>query len=135
MAPQSKFAQRLAGHEQELKEKYMELYHDEKGYEELISSMKDFYNKRSKELKALDEKREENPDWFKGSHMLGITMYTKLFAGGLKGLISHLDYLSEQGITYLHLMPLLKMPHPYNDGGYAVEDFRMAAVIIGMGHF
>ena len=115
MAAQTgKFAQRLSGHEQELKEKYMELYHDEKSYEELLSSMKNFYDKRSKELKALDEKREAAPDWFKGSHMLGMTMYTRLFAGGLKGLISHLDYLSEQGITYLHLMPLLKMPHPFN---------------------
>ena len=132
MAAQTgKFAQRLSGHEQELKEKYMELYHDEKSYEELLSSMKNFYDKRSKELKALDEKREAAPDWFKGSHMLGMTMYTRLFAGGLKGLISHLDYLSEQGITYLHLMPLLKMPHPFNDGGYAVEDFRMVDPQIG----
>ena len=52
MAAQTgKFAQRLSGHEQELKEKYMELYHDEKSYEELLSSMKNFYDKRSKELK------------------------------------------------------------------------------------
>lgn len=49
MAAQTgKFAQRLSGHEQELKEKYMELYHDEKSYEELLSSMKNFYDKRSK---------------------------------------------------------------------------------------
>ena len=35
-----------------------------------------------------------------------------------------MGYLKEQGITYVHLMPLLKMPHPDNDGGYAVEDFN-----------
>src|SRR5699024_3841958 len=41
----------------------------------------------------------------------------------LKKLVKKLPYLQQQGITYLHLMPLLKMPHPHNDGGYAVEDF------------
>ena len=46
-------------------------------------------------------------------------------------MIEHLDYLSEQKITYLHLMPLLKMPHPYNDGGYAVEDFKQVDPEIG----
>ena len=63
--------------------------------------------------------------------MLGMTMYPNLFAGNLKGLIQNLDYLSEQKITYLHLMPLLKMPHPYNDGGYAIEDFRTVDPEIG----
>ena len=28
-------------------------------------------------------------------------------------------------------MPLLKMPHPYNDGGYAVEDFKQVDPEIG----
>ena len=46
-------------------------------------------------------------------------------------MIEHLDYLSEQKITYLHLMPLLKMPYPYNDGGYAVEDFKQVDPEIG----
>ena len=57
--------------------------------------------------------------------MLGVTMYTDLFAGTLSGVLEKLDYLQEQGVTYLHLMPLLKMPHPDNDGGYAVEDFNL----------
>ena len=56
--------------------------------------------------------QEKEPNWYRNRTMLGMTMYPKLFAGGLKGVIEHLDYLSEQKITYLHLMPLLKMPHP-----------------------
>ena len=60
-----------------------------------------------------------------------MTMYTDLFAGNLSGLEERLDYLTEQGITYLHLMPLLKMPHPDNDGGYAVEDFNQVDPSIG----
>lgn len=131
MAQDSIFAGRLKKHEQELKEKYRELYQAEEGYEKLLSIMKDFYRKRSEELKTLDKKREANPLWYRESSMLGMTMYPKLFAGGLKGLIKKLDYLSEQKITYLHLMPLLKMPYPYNDGGYAVEDFRCVDPRIG----
>lgn len=127
----SHFSERLAKHEQELRETYLSLYGDGAGYEKLLSCMKDFYEKRSAELKKLDQSREKNPTWYRDSNMLGMTMYPKLFAGGIKGLTEKLDYLSGQGITYLHLMPLLKMPHPYNDGGYAVEDFRTVDPEIG----
>ena len=41
-----------------------------------------------------------------------MTMYTDLFAGNLKELAKKLPYLKEQKLTYLHLMPLLQMPHP-----------------------
>ena len=30
-----------------------------------------------------------------------------------------------------HLMPLLQMPHPHNDGGYAVEDFDTVDPALG----
>ena len=58
-------------------------------------------------------------------------MYPGLFAGSLKGVEEKLGYLKEQGITYVHLMPLLKMPHPDNDGGYAVEDFNQVDPTLG----
>lgn len=125
------FSARFERHREELYEKYMELYHDEAGYEALTAQMKQYFSQRSEELKELDQKREVNPTWFRDSNMLGLTMYPKLFAGGLKGLIEKLDYLAEQKITYLHLMPLLKMPHPMNDGGYAVEDFKTVDPEIG----
>lgn len=125
------FSQRLEKHQEELHGKYMELYHDEESFAQLLGIMKQYDGKRSEELKALDIKREANPTWYRDSDMLGVTMYPKLFAGGLKGLKGKLDYLSEQGITYLHLMPLLKMPHPFNDGGYAVEDFMTVDPEVG----
>lgn len=126
-----KFEERLLKHEEELRWLYHTLYETEDGYSRLLDSMKEFYNARSKELKALDVKRENDPLWYRDGKMLGMTMYPKLFAGGLKGLTKKLDYLSEQKITYLHLMPLLKMPHPMNDGGYAVEDFRQVDPTVG----
>jgi amylosucrase len=39
-------------------------------------------------------------------------------------MIDRLDFLSELGVTYLHLMPLLRPRDGQNDGGYAVESFR-----------
>ena len=117
------FEQRLAPREEELCSLYESLYGQE-GYDLLLDSVREFSKMRSPELKSLDRKRESDPQWYLGSGMLGLTMYSDLFAGGLKGLIGRLDYLEEQKITYLHLMPLMKMPHTANDGGYAAEDFR-----------
>ncbi|MCH3917258.1 MAG: alpha-amylase family glycosyl hydrolase [Spirochaetia bacterium] len=47
-----------------------------------------------------------------------------MFAGDLAGLREKIPYLKKLCITYLHLMPMLRMPHPDNDGGYAVDDFK-----------
>ena len=123
--------ERRKKYEKELHEKYLQLYHNEQCYEELMQMLEEAYQNRPAELRRLDDRREKEPNWYRNRTMLGMTMYPKLFAGGLKGVIEHLDYLSEQKITYLHLMPLLKMPHPYNDGGYAVEDFKQVDPEIG----
>lgn len=123
--------ERRKRHENELHEKYLQLYHNEQCYEELIQILEVAFQNRPAELRRLDGRREKKPNWYRNRNMLGMTMYPKLFAGGLKGVIEYLDYLSEQKITYLRLMPLLKMPHPYNDGGYAVEDFKEVDPEIG----
>ena len=75
-------------------------------------------------LRLLDLKRHIEPDWFEGPSALGYAAYTDRFAGTLHGVIERVPYLAELGVTYLHLMPLLKpRPRP-NDGGYAVMDYR-----------
>ncbi len=117
------FARRLAACREELEWLYMELYRDRGKLRELEDELRAAYAARSPALKRLDTAREKAPGWFLEGKMLGMTMYTDLFAKDLRGLAQKLDYLAEQGVTYLHLMPLLKMPHPDNDGGYAVEDF------------
>ena len=117
------FERRLQERRDELAWLYMELYDRRDMLEELLERMEEACRRREQSLKRLDARREQDPDWFRSGKMLGMTMYTDLFAGDLPGLEKRLDYLTEQGITYLHLMPLLKMPHPDNDGGYAVEDF------------
>ncbi|MGH3068640.1 MAG: alpha-amylase family glycosyl hydrolase [Streptosporangiaceae bacterium] len=55
--------------------------------------------------------------------MIGYVCYPDRFAGSLRGVRQHLDYLAELGVTYLHLMPLLRPRDGDNDGGYAVADY------------
>ena len=131
MAAKKEFESRFAKHKDELEWLFMELYHNREGLEVLEREMAEAYNARSAELKALDKARSADPDWYKRGNMFGMTMYTDLFAGNLKELAKKLPYLKEQKLTYLHLMPLLQMPHPHNDGGYAVEDFDTVDPALG----
>ena len=122
---------RFQKHIDELKWLYMELYDDQEHFDELCASMKQFYDIRKKGLKASDLTREADPNWYKGSDILGMMMYTKMFGGNLKGVKKHLDYLKECGINYLHLMPLMESPKDRSDGGYAVADFRKVQPELG----
>ena len=131
MAVKQEFESRFAKHKDELEWLFMELYHNREGLEVLEREMAEAYNARSAELKALDKARSADPEWYKRGNMFGMTMYTDLFAGNLKELVKKLPYLKEQKLTYLHLMPLLQMPHPHNDGGYAVEDFDSVDPALG----
>ena len=131
MAVKQEFASRFAKRKDELEWLFMELYHNREGLEVLEREMAEAYNARSAELKALDKARSADPEWYKRGNMFGMTMYTDLFAGNLKELAKKLPYLKEQKLTYLHLMPLLQMPHPHNDGGYAVEDFDTVDPALG----
>jgi amylosucrase len=78
---------------------------------------------RSVPLRLLDRRREIDPAWFQRSRMIGYVCYADRFAGSLPGVRQHLDYLAELGVTYLHLMPLLRPRPGENDGGYAVADY------------
>ena len=82
------------------------------------------FRRRPAELRLLDLQRHADPQWFGHQSMLGYATYADLFGGDLRGVAEHVDYLSELGVTYLHLMPLLKPRPGPNDGGYAVLDYR-----------
>lgn len=122
------FIQRLKATFPKLVRPLHELYGDQYDFflflEDLILRIYRSWSKRTKELRALDAKREQDPGWFKSEQMVGAVCYVDLFAGDLKGLESKLSYFNELGITYLHLMPLFKSPEGENDGGYAVSSYR-----------
>lgn len=86
---------------------------------------------RSKELRARDRERLLQPDWFQRPEAIGYVAYADRFAGDLAGVQSHIDYLSDLGVTYLHLMPLLEPRPAPNDGGYAVMDYRKVRSDLG----
>ena len=122
------FKQHLETHFDHLFQLYHHLYG--KGYdmlyhfENLLKSMAQASFERPADLRELDRQREQNPLWFQSNQVLGGVCYVDLFAGNLEGIRSKIPYFKELGLTYLHLMPLFKMPEPENDGGYAVSSFR-----------
>lgn len=79
---------------------------------------------RPERLRALDRVRAQNPGWFQEQRMVGLMAYADRFAETLDGVRQTIPYLKELGITYLHLMPLLKPREGANDGGYAVQSYR-----------
>jgi len=82
------------------------------------------YAARPEDLRRLDLRREAQPDWFQQSGMIGYVAYTERFAEKLERVADKIPYLRELGVTYLHLMPLLKPRPGPNDGGYAVMSYR-----------
>lgn len=125
------YQKRFETHFDELKWLYMELYDNEAMFAELCQEMYGFYEERSLELKALDEKREKEPDWYRKNDMLGMMLYLDNFAGNLNGLKEKIDYIESCNVNYIHLMPFLETPKGRSDGGYAVSDFRKVQPELG----
>lgn len=90
----------------------------------LIELAADAYAAREPELKSLDLVRSLEPDWFQQPQMMGYAAYADRFAGDLAGVADRVGYLRELGVSYLHLMPLLRPREGDSDGGYAVADYR-----------
>jgi amylosucrase len=82
------------------------------------------FAERDPQLHRLDEARTLDPGWFQSPGMLGYACYADRFGGDLAGVRAQLPYLRELGVTYLHLMPLLRPRDGDSDGGYAVADYR-----------
>jgi amylosucrase len=89
------------------------------------------FQRRPTDLRLLDLRRHADPQWYQHQQMLGYATYADLFASDLKGVADRVDYLVDLGVTYLHLMPLLKPRPGQNDGGYAVMDYRAVRSDLG----
>ena len=125
------FRKRYTEYASELKSLYMELYHHNSSFNDFVEMLFRMWSERSRELKTLDRKRLEDPDWYKKREMLGMQMYVGAFAGNLEGVRGKLKYIQDCGVNYLHLMPLLESPKGRSDGGYAVSDFRSVQPELG----
>ena len=126
------FQERFDRHAEELRGLYLELYHgDGQAWEYFCGMLFRCFQERPEALKKMDRARESDAEWYRGHHLLGTLMYADAFAGTLQGVREKLDYLTECGINYLHLMPLLMSPAGRSDGGYAVSDFRRVQPELG----
>jgi len=107
---------------------YFKLYGDQFDFfyhmEELTRSLTRMWFQRPAYLRTLDREREDNPLWYQSNNLLGGVCYVDLFAGNLEGIRNKIPYFKELGLTYLHLMPLFKVPEGENDGGYAISSYR-----------
>lgn len=79
---------------------------------------------RPQNLRALDEHRAHEPEWFNSEHLVGGALYIDLFSENLSKLRQHVGYFQRLGLTYLHLMPLFAVRPGDNDGGYAISNYR-----------
>jgi glycosidase len=122
------FNQRLDEHFATLFKLYYQLYSGQYDFyyhlEDLLRALGRSWFARPEDLRVIDAARELDPHWFQSHHMLGGMCYVDLFGGNLEGIQTKIPYFKELGLTYLHLMPLFKMPSGENDGGYAVSNYR-----------
>ena len=82
------------------------------------------YLERDPDLHRLDLVRSLEPNWLQQPRMVGYAAYADRFAGDLAGVERRIEYLKELGVSYLHLMPLLRPREGDSDGGFAVADYR-----------
>ena len=128
----TEFEARLARHIDELTTLYHTLYPAaDESLAALLALLKKRWQSRSVPLKALDRKREAEPGWYRGNDLFGYCLYVKEFGGNLSGVRERLDYLTELGVNYIHLMPLLDTVDGRSDGGYSVADFRRVKPELG----
>nr|WP_227144870.1 amylosucrase [Lacrimispora sp. 210928-DFI.3.58] len=125
------FLKRMERHHDELRWLYMELYGNDSMFAELCDNLRRFYLERKEELKAMDRKREADPNWYRQNDMLGMMFYIDNFAGNMKGVEAKLGYIEQCNVNYIHLMPFLDTPEGRSDGGYAVSDFRKVQEKLG----
>jgi amylosucrase len=126
------FEKRLSERKDEAAWLFKEIYNgDQHAFDYFCEMLKRMYDERPNKLKKLDRKRLEDPYWYRSGDVLGMLMYTECFAETLNGVEAKIPYLKENGVNYLHLMPILETPEGRSDGGYAVSDFRKVNPSIG----
>jgi len=79
---------------------------------------------RPQHLLDLDILRETTDrDWYLKPDMVAYMCYPDRFAENFRGVEKKIPYLKSLGITYLHLLSVLRPREGHNDGGFAVADY------------
>lgn len=135
MAEWPDFDERVRQHLPTLRDELQVLYGQRVDFTNVLIHVLDVaftaWRARPDDLKALDDQREAEPNWFESQQMLGGVCYVDLFADTFKGIEAKIPYFKELGLTYLHLMPPFLCPEPHSDGGYAVSSYRHTKPTLG----
>jgi len=135
LAGDTAFLTRLERFYTELRDPLVALYGDDPRFPAQLAALLDAMAAsaaaRDPELRRLDHEREITPDWLQREQAVGYVCYADRFGGTLAGVRERLAYLRELGVTYLHLMPLLRARPEPNDGGYAVADYGAVEPALG----
>ncbi|SDG72916.1 amylosucrase [Microbacterium pygmaeum] len=133
--PDATFERRFDEHFPTLHGLFAQLYGErDDGLEQLASVVAEAaasWTARPLELKARDEQREQDPQWYLSNRMLGGVCYVDRFGGSIRGIRDSIPYFEALGLTYLHLMPLFESPDGNSDGGYAVSSYRRVNPALG----
>ncbi|MDD2534165.1 MAG: alpha-amylase family protein [Eubacteriales bacterium] len=113
----------ITSKQDQLKSLYYSIYRQDSSdsFERLLKVMATATQARPAALQMVDQ---GDPHWYMSNKLVGMMLYTDLFAGNLEQVAAKIPYFKELGITYIHFMPLLKAREGENDGGYAVADYR-----------
>ena len=88
------FQRRLDSRYDELKWLYCELYHgDMAAFDYFVQMLRRCWTQRKDTLRLQDQRRENDPDWYRRRDLLGMMLYTNTFAGTLKGVEEKLPYI------------------------------------------
>jgi len=125
------FQTRLNENIEELRTLYFSLYNDENAFQYFLGLLEKAYRERKPSLRRRDNAAIKDPGSRFSQDFLGMMLYAENFAGTLNGVLDKLPYLTECGVNYIHLMPLLDSPPDKSDGGYAVSDYRKVRPDLG----
>ncbi|GLQ89431.1 alpha-amylase family glycosyl hydrolase [Dyella flagellata] len=135
VARQSEAMIRFDRHGTQLLQRLSRLYGRQPGFEpwllSLFTTLGTFARARSNELRELDRRREQNPDWFIDDKRVGYCAYVDRFGSDLNGVAERVGYLESLGIGYLHLLPFLRARSGDSDGGFAVASFDEVEPALG----
>ena len=82
---EQEFERRLAGHQDELRWLYLELFHgDTQAYDYFVGMLRRAWEERSEDLRRLDRQREQEPEWYKSRDLTGMLLYVNAFAGTIR---------------------------------------------------
>ncbi len=126
---------RYARHADSLTQLLSSLYGEREDFQQWLARFLDrlasLEQARGEDLRELDQRRLQDPDWLARSPGVAYSCYVDRFAGNLAGVRERIPHLREFGVRVLHLLPFLKMRQGANDGGFAVSDF--ASIQDGLG--